>query len=85
MPTQNNGHNCGVYVLHYLTSLACDVEEDPLLDLVMFRRQLYFFLAVVKAYLMMEGAKTDQYASIKHLRAMRSQNIKTSKSWKLYQ
>eukprot|EP00957_Ditylum_brightwellii_P010677 808534-Ditylum_brightwellii.AAC.1 len=64
MPTQINGHDCGVYVLHYLTSYACEVEEDLLFDLVMLRRRLYFFLAVVRAYLMTEGAKTDQYDSI---------------------
>eukprot|EP00957_Ditylum_brightwellii_P055385 4197668-Ditylum_brightwellii.AAC.1 len=75
MPTQNNGHDCGVYVLHYLSSRACEVDEDPL------------------AYLMTEGAETDQYDSIiewtyhhfEHLRAMKNQYINTSKSWKLYQ
>eukprot|EP00957_Ditylum_brightwellii_P081756 6220294-Ditylum_brightwellii.AAC.1 len=93
MPTQNNGHDRGVYVLHYLTWHACEVEEDPLFDLVMFKRHFYFFLAVVRAYLMTEGATTDQYYSImewtydhfQHLRAMKNQDIKTSKPWKLYQ
>eukprot|EP00957_Ditylum_brightwellii_P049297 3740450-Ditylum_brightwellii.AAC.1 len=93
MLTQNNGHDCGVYVLHYSTSRACEVEEDSLFDLVMFRRYLYFFLAVVRAYLMTEGANTDQYDSIiewtydhfEHLRAMKNQDINASKSWKLYQ
>eukprot|EP00957_Ditylum_brightwellii_P070575 5362035-Ditylum_brightwellii.AAC.1 len=93
MPTQNNGCDCGVYVLHYLISHACEVEEDPFFDSVMFRRQFYFFLAFVRAYLMTEGAKPDQYDSIiewtydhfQHLKAMRNQDIKTSISWKLYQ
>eukprot|EP00957_Ditylum_brightwellii_P076917 5846453-Ditylum_brightwellii.AAC.1 len=93
MPTQNNGHDCGVYMLHYLTSRACEVEEDPFFDMVMFRRQFYFFLAVVRAYIMTEGAKTDQYDSIiewtydhfERLRAMKIQDNNTSKSWKLYQ
>eukprot|EP00957_Ditylum_brightwellii_P118372 9027805-Ditylum_brightwellii.AAC.1 len=41
----------------------------------------------------MEGAKTDQHDSMmewtydhfKYLRAMKNQDFKTSKSWKLYQ
>eukprot|EP00957_Ditylum_brightwellii_P205696 15345008-Ditylum_brightwellii.AAC.1 len=93
MPTQNNGYDYGVYVLHYVTLHACEVEENPFFDLVMFRRQFYFFLAVVIYYLVMEGAKADQYDSIiewtydhfQHLRAMKNQDIKISKSWKLYQ
>eukprot|EP00957_Ditylum_brightwellii_P141054 10746149-Ditylum_brightwellii.AAC.1 len=58
---QKDGHNCGVYVLHYAT---CHAPYDANFNPEQFRRRLLFFMLGLHWYLSSESDKLNDEVSI---------------------
>eukprot|EP00957_Ditylum_brightwellii_P133718 10195457-Ditylum_brightwellii.AAC.1 len=64
VPIQNNGHNCGVYILHYATCKACHTPYDVNFNPEQFRRRLLFFMLGLRWYLSSKSDKFNDEVSI---------------------
>ena len=64
VPTQNDSHNCGVYVLHYATCAACHAPYDVDFSPQQFRKRLLFFMLGLRWYLSTESDEFNDDVSI---------------------
>ena len=55
VPIQRDSHNCGVYVLHYATCVACHAPYDVNFSPQQFRKRLLFFMLGLRWYLSSES------------------------------